>query len=88
VTVILEQGDTQLWCQTSVPLDWTEFLSQETYDLLGRADLYPESLRDMEPHTWFQKLLARRAQRPPYVDISQDGASHLRREPIMTNAEG
>lgn len=81
VTVILEQGDTQLWCQTSLPLDWTEYLSDDTYQLLEEFDVYPAQLRDAEPRTWFQKMMARRAARPPFVDISKEGNLSLRREP-------
>lgn len=81
ISVIIEQGDTQLWCQTSIPYDSYAILSQETYHLLGIAGVYPDELRNAEPSSRIQKLLARRPKRLSYYDISTDGTRTLQRVP-------
>lgn len=81
ISVIIEQGGTQLWCQTSIPYDSHAILSQETYHLLDMAGLYPKDLHDSEPSSRIQKLLARRPKKLPYYDICTDGTHALNRVP-------
>lgn len=89
MSVIVEQGETQLWCAAFVNYDWTTHMSEEAYEILDAANLYPGDLRDSEPHSWVQRLLARHRTRPSFVDVSPSGDRTLLREPgqIVAGAE-
>jgi hypothetical protein len=80
-TVIIEQGDAQLWVSAYQPTSFSELLSEEQYELLAIADLYPEKLAARERRSWLQRLLAQYRTRPPYIDISRSGTARLQREP-------
>lgn len=78
-SVIIEQGDSQLWCQTSVPLDYTEHFSDATLKLLDIAGLAQE--RASTPTRWLRKLFGGVTQKPDFIDVSVSGQSTLRRDP-------
>jgi hypothetical protein len=80
-TMIIEQGDAQLWVPAYQPHGFSELLSEEQYELLAVADLYPEKLAARERGNWLQRLLAQYRTRPPYIDISRSGTARLQREP-------
>lgn len=81
LSVIVEQGEAQLWFPAVFPLDWTEYISKEAYRLLAAAGLYPDESTAAHPHAWLRRLLAGRRRRPPYIDLSPSGASSLNRQP-------
>lgn len=78
-SVIIEQGDSQLWCQTSVPLDYTEHFSDATLNLLDTAGLAQD--RTSTPTRWLRKLLGGVTQKRDFIDVSVSGQSTLRRDP-------
>lgn len=81
VSLIIEQGDLQLWCSAYFPLDCTSYLSEEAYSVLDAVDLFPADLAQAEARTWFQRLLARQQRRPAFIDVSSGGDEALRRPP-------
>ncbi|QNS09456.1 hypothetical protein [Streptomyces xanthii] len=84
-SVVIEQGELQLWCSAIYPSDWAELLSQEQLDVLAAADMYPA---EVEPRGWLDRFLPRRRERPDYIDISTDGTGALRHEPDGTELDG
>ncbi|WP_328972614.1 hypothetical protein [Streptomyces sp. NBC_00239] len=78
VSVVIEQGELQLWCSALNPSDWTELLSREQLDVLAAVDIYPA---DAEQRSWLDSFLPRRRERPDYIDISADGTHTLQYEP-------
>lgn len=84
-SVVIEQGELQLWCSAIYPSDWAELLSKEQLDVLAAVDMYPA---DTEPRGWLDKFLPRRRERPNYIDISADGTSALQYEPDGAELDG
>ncbi|WP_371666329.1 hypothetical protein OG306_40435 (plasmid) [Streptomyces sp. NBC_01241] len=84
-SVVIEQGELQLWCSAIYPSDWAELLSKEQLDVLAAVDMYPA---DVEPRGWLDKFLPRRRERPDYIDISADGTSVLQHEPDGSELDG
>ncbi|MGW9436751.1 hypothetical protein [Streptomyces sp. NPDC055607] len=84
-SVVIEQGELQLWCSAIYPSDWAELLSKEQLDVLAAVDMYPA---DVEPRSWLDRFLPRRRERPDYIDISADGTSGLQREPDGSELDG
>lgn len=73
-TLVIEQGDLQLWVFTYPPRDPTQLLSDEAYDALAYAGLYPDELAKLDARGRFWRYIDQRfgPQRPPYLDISHD----------------
>ncbi|MEU9480757.1 hypothetical protein [Streptomyces sp. NPDC048191] len=84
-SVVIEQGELQLWCSAIYPSDWAELLSQEQLDVLAAADVYPA---EAEPRGWLDRFLPRRRERPDYIDISADGTGALQHEPDGSQLDG
>lgn len=77
-TLIIEQGELQLWIPAYLPREWTQFVSDEAAEILETAGLSPE----ISARTWVQKILAHTSRRHAlFADISRDGQGHLARDP-------
>lgn len=79
-TVVIEQGRFQLWLRTFTP-EPPRRLSDETYDSLAKADLYPNDLAQLDSRSRFQgyldRMLGREPVRPDWFDISRSGTGEL-----------
>ena len=77
--LVIEQGRLQLWLPDYVPLDPTQPVSDEAYEALAYAGLYPDNLGDLAPQTRFvhywRQFLGN--PRPAYIDISRSAKAHL-----------
>jgi len=73
-TLVLEQGNLQLWCDAGVPGP-NELLSRQASRVLELVGLHvPQESR-------MQRLLRRAAPRSAYIDVDEDGAG-LSHEPV------
>ncbi|MGA5819887.1 hypothetical protein ACPC54_18745 [Kitasatospora sp. NPDC094028] len=80
VSIVIEQGDLQLWCPAHHSTDWTQAFSTEQLQVLANADLDPADL--MEAKGGLLGRLMPRPQRPAYVEISRTGSTALAHEPV------
>jgi hypothetical protein len=80
VSIVIEQGDLQLWCPAHHSTDWTQAFSSEQLQVLANADLDPADL--MEAKGGLLSRLMPRPQRPAYVEISRTGSTTLAHEPV------
>lgn len=71
-TVVVEQGDLQLWCPAGLATHWSELLSPDAVRILEQLALVPPALGLAER----LRRLAPGATRPDYVDLGE-----LRRDP-------
>lgn len=73
-TLVIEQGALQLWVFTYPPRDPTQLLSDQAYDALAYADLYPDQLAKLDARGRLSRYLDHHfgRERPPYVDLSPD----------------
>ncbi|MFD8146086.1 hypothetical protein [Streptomyces sp. NPDC059708] len=69
-TIVIEQGQLQLWVAAYPPFRFNDILSREQLLVLEAADLRPA---DVEPRTWLDRFIPARRERPPYLVISEDG---------------
>ncbi|WP_152626623.1 hypothetical protein [Streptacidiphilus carbonis] len=77
-SVVIEQGELQIWCAAYYATDWTELLSQEQTEVLSIAGLIPA---DMPTPGLLDRFLPRRRERPAYIEVSATGAATLQHEP-------
>lgn len=63
----------------SIPADPTQPLSQEAYEVLAYAGLYPKGMADLHPQARFARYWRRvfGAPQPAYIDISASGEATL-----------
>lgn len=70
--IVIEQGDLQLWLHAYPPRDTTQYLSDEAYEALGTAGLYPAELAAKDARGKFWRVLRSTVdgnQRPNFIDI-------------------
>ncbi|MFF4924245.1 hypothetical protein ACFY4B_26985 [Kitasatospora sp. NPDC001261] len=80
VSIVIEQGDLQLWCPAHHSTSWTRAFSSEQLQVLANAGLDPADL--MEAKGGLLGRLMPRPQRPAYVEISRTGGTTLAHEPV------
>lgn len=91
-TVIVEQGYLQLWFAISSPLQGA-MLAEEAYEVLARANVYPEDFAaaDERAQAPFRRFLRAMnltpAPRLNYIDISPDGEGTLAYIPAATASD-
>lgn len=85
ITVIIEQGQLQLWCPMPLPHPAGWGLPQETCDLLDAVGLPTRSVSRRSASPWWGPLVSALRLSAPYVDISAAGDLHLRRTPQGQN---
>lgn len=56
------------------PVDTTRILSDEMYQALAEADLYPSEIAALDERGRFWRYLDRR-DHPPFIDVSQAGVA-------------
>jgi predicted transcriptional regulator len=82
-TLIVEQGEFQMWVPVYGPIDGGYNLSSEMYEALRIADLYPADLAERDSRSRFWRFLdqVRHVERPAFVDVSRNGQGVLRCTP-------
>lgn len=78
-SIVIEQGRLQLWLRDYLPQDPTQPLSDEAFEVLAYAGLYPPDLADLRPRARFSAYWRRilGAPQPAYIDISTTGSGTL-----------
>jgi hypothetical protein len=78
-TLVIQQGTLQLWIFTYPPRDPTQLLSDQAYDALAYAGLYPDQLAKLDARSRFSRYLDHHfgRERPPYLDMSPDESAQL-----------
>lgn len=84
--IVVEQGAIQLWGFYYRPADTRQYLPDEAYDFLARANVHPQTLRDHDKaarslRARFNRFFSADDSRPGYVDISEAGNERLAFEP-------
>lgn len=85
--IVIEQGMVQLWGFYHRPLDQTQYLPDEAYEVLNLANAYPTVLverdtRHARPWARFiSTLIPQNDGLPDRIDISPTGTSHLTYHP-------
>ena len=77
--LVIEQGRLQLRLPDYQPVDPTQPVSDEAYEALAYAGLYPEGLEELTPQARFVRYWRRLLgnPRPGYIDISASGKRRL-----------
>jgi hypothetical protein len=81
-TIVIEQGYVQIWWHSFGQRQQHAWLTQEAYEALGQAGVYPAELAERDaqnarPLRRFRNSLIRSAPTQPYIDVSATGTGHL-----------
>lgn len=86
-TLVIEQGDVQLWGHFYPAHDRSQILPPQAYESLGIAGVYPTELAERDQHNarpwsrFLQSLFSPGRSLPQFIDVSLTGTDHLRHIP-------